>query len=202
MGKITRIGFIGIWICELIFLPLSQMPWLLGVSLQGWPDVKVTEIAQHNEGYLMKVIFLNMLVSNLPDYFSIVLYVKMYMKSKTAIEPEIEMQNQLAYGGIWVGEDALPVHQPTHHIDAHIQATNNQQQDKMRSILKFLRWNVLLCLVDLLSPIVWNQLICEGIYAIILCYTFTNVTCYFIPMLILGVNFKKFKRFWTCNQNA
>ncbi len=192
MTKITKISFFGVWTSELLFLPLSQMPWLVGFSEQGWPDVEVTEISQNNEGYLMKVLLINMLVANLPDYFSIVLYVKMYMKANSLIEPEIEMQNPEAYGGIWVGEDVMPENQPANDFDVHIQAVSNQQQDKMKSILKFLRWNALLCLVDILSPIICDQLNCLGIYAQIFCYTFTNFTCYFIPMLILGTNFKMF----------
>lgn len=202
MSKITRISFIGVWISELIFLPLGQMPWLLGISQEGWPDVKVRVIAQHNQGYLMKIVFMSLLVSNIPDYFSIFLYVKMYMMAKTTIEPEIEMGNEEAFGGIWVGEDALPVNQPENDFDPQINVTSNQQQDKMRSILKFLKWNSLFCLVDFLPAFLWELMICQGFSGVILCCTFTNVVCYSIPMLILAVNFKKFKNFCSCNHNV
>ncbi len=203
MSKITRISFIGVWTIEIIFLPLGLMLWLFGISQQGWPEVKVMTIAHHNEGYLMKIVFMNMLVSNIPDYLSILLYVKMYIIAKTTIEPEIEMQNQEAYGGIWVGENVLPVNQqPPNDLDAQVQAIGQQQQDKMKSILNFLKWNSLFCLVDFLTALLWELMICQGIFAIILCYSFTNFVCYSVPMLLLAINFKKFRSFWICNNNA
>ncbi len=201
MSKVKKISFIGVWLAEVIFLPLGQMPWLVGITYLGWPETNITDIAQNEEGYLIKISFINMFFSNLPDYISILLYVKMYKLAKTSIQPEIEVPDLEAFGGIWVGDN---IELEDEHVGvAHDNALGtSHQQDKMKSILNFLRFNAIFCLSDCIAPLLWDFLICQGIHAVIFCCTFQNVVCYFIPILVLGTNFKKFKSFWFCVHNS
>ncbi len=136
MSKMSKVSFTGVWIAVALFLPLSQMPWLFSITQQGWPVKQITEIGGNNPGYLIKLVSGTMVLSNLPDYLSILLYVKMYMLAKTTVQPELVIPNPEAPGGIWMGE-----HVP-HMEDNYIfqqNSQNAQQHDKMRSILIFLR---------------------------------------------------------------
>ncbi len=199
MSKIMKISFFGAWIGEFIFLPITQTVWFVSVSQQGWPETRISEIAQNDDGFLISVIFKSFVVSNIPDYLSILLYVKMYFLANKTVQPEIEMQSQEPYGGIWVGEDDLGQQESNSYFQAL--ATNSQHQDKMRSILRFLRFNAIICLFDLAYAVVWDLLICQGTVGRIVCFAFQNLVCYWLPMLTLSINFKKFRNFWNCNQN-
>ncbi len=197
MSKISKVSFTGVWIAVVLFLPLSQMPWLFSITQEGWPDKQITEIGGNNPGYLIKLVSGTMVLSNLPDYLSILLYVKMYMLARTSVQAELPVviPNPEAPGGIWMGED-LP-----HLEDNYVVQQNSQNalhNDKMKSILVFLRWNAMSCLLDLASGLVYDQLMCQGILGMIACLTFQNLVSHWIPMLVIGTDFKKFRGFLLC----
>ncbi len=111
MTRIRKISFYCAWIGELIFLPLPQTVWLVSVSQQGWPAKRISEIVQEDQGFVITLIFKAMIISNIPDYLSILIYAKMFLMAKQSVQPEIEMQNEEPYGGIWLGEDVLSQHE-------------------------------------------------------------------------------------------
>lgn len=200
MSRVTKISLIAVWIAEVFFLPLGQLPWLFSAYQQGWPARRMTEIARDNQGYLIKIICLTFALSNLPDYLSIILYFKMFMLAKTAIQPEIEMESHdEAFGGIWVGEDA-----PNNEDDNVVQESNpspQQHDDKIKAILTLLRLNAIFCLLDFASAVFWDKMICQGTLGIIACFTSQNLICFWIPMLVLGINFRKLRNCSICQSD-
>ncbi len=110
------------WIrrAALPFVLLCQIPWLCIFCLSGWPGVPMTELEP--EVFLWSTAG-TIAVSNIPDFTSIVVYVRMLRhfrrqkKSKAAVlkqpvaAPEVEAAAAAAadeaYGGIWVGGDAV-----------------------------------------------------------------------------------------------
>ncbi len=192
-------SFLAVWIAELILIPLCQVPWIISMYAHGWPAKTVPEIAKENQGYVIRLLFMTSFISNFPDYLSILLYIKMYSLTRKRVEPEnVEPLQQQPYGGIWVGDNGPDIAED----EVVVSAPNNQHQhqDKMKSILKMLRWNVMLCLVDLASGLIWDQLVCQGTVAITAGYTFQALVSFWIPMWVLVSNFKKFGNPWSCNR--
>ncbi len=200
MTRIKKISFFVVWMGEIIFLSLGQMVWLVNVTQQGWPATYISDIVQNNPGFLIIVFLKSMVLSNIPDYLTILIYLKMCFLASKTVQPDIEMQNQEAHGGIWVGENV--VIQQEQNVDVQEPPTHSQHQDNMTSIYRCLRFNVIFCLVDFSFAIVWGQLMCQGTVATIVCYTFQNLTSYWIPMIALVINFEKFGSFWKCQQNS
>ncbi len=198
MSRVTKVSYLGVWTAELLFVPLGQVPWLYSISQNGWPARSISEIELKNRGYLVRIIFMTMVLSNVPDYLSILLYIKMYLMSKKLVQPEIVVQNQEGFGGIWVGDNVPELEGVAQVPQVHV--PNGQQQDKMNTISKLLKWNVVFSLVDLTSIILWDQLNCLGTLAISASFTFQNAISYWIPMLLLAINFKKFRGgLWPCH---
>ncbi len=194
MSKLFKTSILAVWTAEIIFMPLCQMPWFIGMLLHGWPAISIHELAQSDQGLLIKVIYITIIISNLPDFLSILLYAKMYSIGRKKVKPA-ETSPQLPYGGIWVGENEPPSED---FASVDVQDNGSQHQDKMRSILKLLKWNTIFCLIDLASGVIWDRVLCRGRLATMAGYTFQTFICYWIPMVVLGCNFKFFGNICRC----
>ncbi len=185
MSKLTKISFWSVWITEMFFLPICQLPPIISLLMNGWPAISIASIVETNRGVLIRLLFATALISNIPDYLSLLLYIRMFTLTKQSVQP-VNHEQELPYGGIWVGDNDP-------QVEAIINAqSNNANQVKMRSILKMLQWNTTFCLIDLAAGLIWDHLVCQGTFAHIVAYTFQTLVCFWIPMLVLGSNFKWF----------
>ncbi len=196
MSKIFKTSFLAVWTAEIIFLPLCQMPWLIGILHHGWPAISIHELALNHHGLLMKVLYVTIVISNLPDFLSILIYAKMYSIGRRIVEPT-DNSPQPPFEGIWVGENEPPAEDMI-----SVPENASQQQDKMRVILKLLKWNAIFCLIDLTTGLIWDRVLCQGRLGTVVGYTFQTFICYWIPIVVLGSNFKFFGNTWTwCDSN-
>ncbi len=183
MPKLAKISCVAVWMIEFIFLLLCQLPAIISLLMIGWPRRGIQDIVNTNFDILMKMLFATVLLANVPDFISIVLYIKMFLLARKNVQPVLGGED-LPFGGIWVGDDDSQV------VAALNAQLNQANQDKIRAILKMLRWNAVFCLLDMAGGVVWNQLVCKGTLALITAYTYQTLVCFWIPTLILASNFK------------
>ncbi len=117
MNKLRRLSILLVWLIEVIFLPLCQLPWYLIIKSHGWPERSILDILLSDEIVVVKTIAATVLMSNLPDYFSIAIYASMIWHQidirktvqPSAVRPtnnELEDNGEKEFGGIWVGESS------------------------------------------------------------------------------------------------
>ncbi len=157
------------------FLALTQGIAVFILKSHGWPNVPIRSFG-NSTGVLLTGTAI--LISNLPDFVSVIIYYIIWKHLKTPKECEEE----LPYGGIWVGEvfdDPIPV----------VIHKNNDLEHKIDSVMKALHWHFKLCLVDLALPIltIWA---CNK-KAIYFLYPFQILCFYWVPFLVIKKGFSQ-----------
>ncbi len=110
MDRLRYLCISLVWGIELILIPLCQLPWYLTAKDHGWPERRIMDIlvSSYDDDVVLKTITVTVLISNLPDYFSIIIYAAMmwhHINHKNTIEPITEEEfEEEQFGGIWVGE--------------------------------------------------------------------------------------------------
>lgn len=185
---------IAIWITELVFFPVSQVPWYLIVVSKGFPEVSMNEIMQPQKPEFALVAVVNNLTNNLPDMISVSVYLKMVWSLRRLVQPSADLtptnqehdtSSDLAYGGIWVGEGPeLENHSPPPLPNENSQASHNE-----KNVMRALKWHALLSLTDVaLVTFAYFYCISGGKELGNIC----QILCYFyIPFLLVRFNFKQ-----------
>ncbi len=177
LDTFRRRSLVLVWMLFLPFLALTQGIVALLLISNGWPQVSMKNFGS-TTGFMISGSAI--LVSNIPDLASVIIYFAIWKHFRTSVSSEHEEP----YAGIWVGEmfddppdDPLPnVHEtlPEH---------------KVESVLKTLKGHLQLCLVDLAFPLI--ALFGSNETAIYFMYPMQIVCFYWVPFLVIKNGFKQ-----------
>ena len=107
MVKLKRKSAAFVWVSSFLCFFGSMMPGLLLTTRQGWPKTKYSKLPPW---VIFATVGSNFALANVPDYFSIAIYIKMWRHYKSiSVHPDIvgqedHPQDAEPYGGIWVGD--------------------------------------------------------------------------------------------------
>ncbi len=161
----------------------------------GWPRVSLREIGADT---LAVTFTLAASLSNLPDFFSIVIYIKMWRHFTTKVDtdnsPGISIDNG-EYGGIWVGEIGDEIashgsHQQELPHDLNMDHNSGEENEHhARTVLKTLHWHLGLALVDMFLPVL-GILGCSGVYVRFI-YVMQILFYFWVPLLVIKKSFEQ-----------
>lgn len=90
-----------VWCLFIPFLALTQGTAFLLLTRQGWPSVSMSDI---DSVTLFLIVTSAILLYNIPDVFSVIVYFGIWKHFRAAVIPKEEIPLEIPYGGIWVGE--------------------------------------------------------------------------------------------------
>ena len=184
----------ALWLCFPTFFILCQVLFLLPVLITGWPGVKLTQLA------LTKAGLIQLSTSNIPDFASIIIFVKMrlHFRKKNAVHPIIVQQPSLdsGAGGIWMGgngdhpmDEANGEDQDIHNGPNVNNAEQEDTRHKAEAVMKALRRHSCLSLVDLTAAINFFFM-CNQVSKIAV-YFYVPGICFWIPLFVIKSSFKE-----------
>ncbi len=108
---LRRRCLVGVWCATPAFLALCQVPWYVNMRMNGWPEVAFADM---HSWVLFVNLFAVIVVSNLPDFVSVGLYLGMWLHFKVNAAASsspppppvavVVVEDEEPFGGIWVGE--------------------------------------------------------------------------------------------------
>ncbi len=161
-----------VWCLFIPFLALTQGTAFLLLTRQGWPSVSMSDI---DSVTLFLIVTSAILLYNIPDVFSVIVYFGIWKHFRAAVIPKEEIPLEIPYGGIWVGE-SFDIPQINEQSPANADAEN-----KVESALKALGWHLKLCLVDMALLSLFN---CQR-FVVHVMYLLQIVCVYWIPFLVI-----------------
>ncbi len=189
-----------------VFLLLCQLPWFLIMRSQDWPDKSAMDM---NPGMLCAALVSTNLFYNVPDFVSIGIYVRMVFKFRSkasgdsnAVHPEDNhhQQHQLPdeeSGGIWVGAPAEELEEVQSSKSGDGSSTSisdgggsSDDDDNARSVLRFLRLHVCLCLLDV-GVVLAASLHFRHPAAKVLSYVYQLGCCFLVPFATVKTGFRQ-----------
>ena len=197
MDNLRKKGLLAVWIAVMPFCGLCQLPWILSVQSYGWPDVK---ISQMDSQMLKYVNIASVILSNLPDMISIVIFLTMlrHFRNKVGLQPPPPPPPAPAPGdgGIWMGgNNDYPLGrgevevQPQQQQQPNQVANSEASQEQLASVMRALKCHAILSLVDL-AMVILGLFVC-GPLGNVIPFTYQIVCCYWIPFLVVKSGFKQ-----------
>ncbi len=190
-----RLYFI-VWLAQLLYFFLARVPILFIAMLNGFPKKPLTAAVVANPEILSQMLIANTIVLNIPDIFSMMIYLCMIFKLRTnAVQPENvqapsnQPKDDPGYvGGIWVGDGVANGLQEENGSATEQNMASNEPHEA-KNVMKVLKWHTLSSMVDVLLIFFSSNYCTETGKSMSL--TFQIFCNYYIPYFVLTKTFTK-----------
>ncbi len=190
-----RLYFV-VWFAQFLYFFLARVPILFIAMLNGFPKKPLPAAVEANPEILSQMLITNTIVLNIPDVFSIMIYLCMIFKLRTNVvqpenvqAPSNQPEDDPGYvGGIWVGDgNADGIQEEIGSAAEQNMAPNEPHEAK--NVMKVLKWHTLSSMVDLILIFFSSNYCTETGKS--LSMTFQIFCNYYIPYFVLTKTFTK-----------